>query len=142
MSHPAARCACEPPERPLPERSPLRSHGRLGRRLLVLPLLALRLFALAMMVVGGAGCTLFEREDVLVLVHAEDAFSLELGAHYARLHRIPSERILRLPLSAASDPTEIDAVEFREQIARPIESHLARVDPEGEVEILVTTRGL
>ncbi len=95
-----------------------------------------------MMVVGGAGCTLFEREDVLVLVHAEDAFSLELGAHYARLHRIPSERILRLPLSAASDPTEIDAVEFREQIARPIESHLARVDPEGEVEILVTTRGL
>ena len=99
------------------------------------------------LVLLATGCGLFfhaDRRDMLVIVPAEDALSVATGERYAREHRIPEQRILRLPLPAGSDPapTEIDWPTFQRQIAEPIEAYLAREDPEDEIEILVTTRGL
>jgi hypothetical protein len=92
----------------------------------------------------ATGCGRFEadRRNVLVVVPAEDARSVATGERYAREHRIPEQRILRLPLPAAPGSTEIDWPTFQRQIAVPIEEYLAREDPDDEIEILATTRGL
>lgn len=92
----------------------------------------------------ATGCGLFEadRRNVLVIVAAEDARSVATGERYAREQRIPEQRILRLPLPDSAGPIEIDWPTFQSQIAAPIEAYLAREDPEDEIEILATTRGL
>ncbi len=98
----------------------------------------------------ATGCGLFDadRRDVLVIVPAEDTLSVATAERYAREHRIPEQRILRLALPAGaasgsgSVPMEIDWPTFQRQIAEPIEAYLAREDPTDEIEILVTTRGL
>jgi len=91
-----------------------------------------------------AGCSLFEsdRQDVLVIVLSEDASSVAMGERYAAAHRIPDHRILRLPPSVGAGRLEIDWPAFQTQIAEPLEAYLALEDPENEIEILVTTRGL
>lgn len=90
----------------------------------------------------GCGLLHADRRDVLVIVPAEHARSVATGERYAREHRIPEQRILRLPLLAGAGPLEIDWPTFESQIAEPIEDYLAREDPDDEIEILVTTRGL
>jgi len=104
------------------------------------PTLALYLALLA------TGCDLLhaDRRDVLVIVPAENARSIAMGERYARKHRIPEQRILRLPQATGpgAGPIEIDWPTFERRIAEPIEAYLAREDPEAEIEILVTTHGL
>lgn len=92
----------------------------------------------------AAGCSLLRRErsDILVLVRAGDTLSRAIGEQYAAGHRIPATRILALPLPSGPRQTEIDWAGFQTTIAEPLEAYLAREDPENEIEILITTRGL
>jgi hypothetical protein len=89
-----------------------------------------------------AGCSLFERDDVLVLIRAEDPFAHTIAETWARARDIPERRILALSLGPGGDRPEIDWESYRRTIADPIEDYLEREDPKGEIEILVTTRGL
>jgi hypothetical protein len=88
------------------------------------------------------GCSLFERDDVLILIRAEDPFAQTIAETWARARDIPERRILALSLGDGVDRSEIDWETYRRTIADPIEDYLEHEDPKGEIEILVTTRGL
>jgi hypothetical protein len=103
------------------------------------------------------GCDFGERDDILVLVRADDPISKAIGDYYAETHDIPTHRVLSLTLSNpsipsnpsnSSDPSnaavrnEIDHSTFDSEIAAPIESYLAATDPDRDVSILVTTLGI
>jgi hypothetical protein len=95
----------------------------------------------------GTGCSRSSHENVLILVHGGDPLSREIGEAYATSQGIASSRILSLPLPASraegeKRATEIDWETFRDRIETPLEAYLEREDPDGEIEILVTTRGL
>ena len=100
-----------------------------------------RLLALAWALLAAA-CGLGERDDVLVLVRADDPISQRVGALYAERRGVPDENVLALPISGPHDGAPIDPEAFENEIARPIESHLAAHDPDGEISILVTTTGI
>lgn len=119
-------------------RAPLRSKAttsmRSARLAKALPIMLC--FAMA------TGCGFRERSDLLILVRAGDSTSLAIGRAYASARNVPSDRILELRISDAGESNQIDVSTFETEIAAPIESYLAREDPEGEVSILVTTLGL
>ena len=102
------------------------------------PLIMLALFA-ALFV---QGCSWGERDDILILVRADDRISEAIGAYYASVRGIPSDRIFALPLSESTGRDEIDRTTFDTEIAAPIETYLAMHDPKNRISTLITTRGL
>lgn len=88
------------------------------------------------------GCSFGERDDVLILVRADDPISRAIGDYYAAARDIPAHRVLSLSLSAVGTRNEIDDRTFASEIATPIETYLAANDPDHEVSILVTTLGI
>lgn len=105
----------------------------------------MRRFALMPSILGIAlalGCGFGDRDDILVIVRAEDPISQSIGADYAAARDVPEANILALTLSDQASRTEIDAATYSREIAGPIERHLALEDPDGEISLLVTTRGL
>lgn len=87
-------------------------------------------------------CGFGERGDILILVRADDAISRSIGEYYASARRIPAHRVLEIEISNDREEDAIDAATFASEIAAPIESYLAKEDPEGEISILVTTLGI
>ena len=88
------------------------------------------------------GCSLFERDDVLVLTRRGDAGSRATAERYVARHRIAAERILELPLSIAPASDVIDAGRYRDEIEDAITRHLTLHDRGGDVRTIVTTPGL
>ena len=88
------------------------------------------------------GCGMGDRDDILVIVRADDPVSQSIGADYAAARGVPDANILALTLSDEAAGVEIDAASYAREIAGPIERHLALEDPDGEIRLLVTTRGL
>jgi hypothetical protein len=90
-------------------------------------------------------CSFGERDDIMVLVRANDPISKAIGDYYAAARDIPTHRVLSLSLSGASSAAvqdEIDQATFDSEIAAPIEAYLAATDPDRDVSILVTTLGI
>ncbi len=100
------------------------------------------------------GCDWGERHDILILVRAEDPTSRAIGDYYAAAHNIPDHRVLSLRLSGgvgenqtseatpAAARNEIKPATFDSEIRAPIEAYLVEQDPDNEISILVTTRGI
>jgi len=108
---------------------------RLG---LLFPLLGFMLPLLGLL----SGCGFGDRSDVLLLVRAGDPVSRAIAEDYATARDVPANQILELTLSTDRDAVEIDASTYLLEIAAPIESHLETADPDGDIAILITTRGL
>ena len=87
-------------------------------------------------------CGIGERDDILILVRADDPISRAIGDYYAEARDVPAHRILSLPLSGAGARNEIDDVTFDSEIAAPVEAYLAANDPDGDISIMVTTLGI
>lgn len=90
-------------------------------------------------------CGFGERDDVLVLVREGDPLSRASGEYYAAARDIPEERVLGLPIDPDGSTMRvgvIDRASFDARIRDPLERYLAEHDPDGEVAILVTTRGI
>ncbi len=105
----------------------------------------MRRLALLLSILGCAlalGCGFGDRDDVLVIVRAGDPISQSIGADYAAARDVPEANILALTLSDEAARAEVDAATYLQEIAGPIERHLALEDPDGDIRVLVTTRGL
>jgi hypothetical protein len=90
----------------------------------------------------ASGCGFGERSDILLVVRAEDAVSRAIADAYASARNVPENRILELKLSMSPGTIEIDAETYLREIAAPIERHLESEDPDADISILITTRGL
>lgn len=99
------------------------------------------MFCLACLAALG-GCGVGDRTDVLILVREGDPVSRSIARAYAEARRIPAENILSLALSTEAGAQEIDAARYVTEIAQPIEAYLAANDPDHEIQLLVSTRGL
>jgi hypothetical protein len=97
--------------------------------------------ALAFLLLAG-GCDGFGRSDVLILARGHDPISRAIADYYAEARGIAARRVLELPLTDPVGENEIDAARYQDEIAAPLEAYLAAEDPEGEIAILVTTRGI
>lgn len=96
----------------------------------------------------GVGCGDSKTDRVLVLVNASSPVSRAIGQAYVESRGLDEERVLALDLPAP-DPLlgdtrheRIDRTGFEDRIARPLRDWLAEHDPAGEVDILVTTKGI
>ena len=89
-----------------------------------------------------SGCGFGDRTDILLLVRAGDPVSRAIAEDYAAARDVPANQILELSLSTDLDAVEIDAATYLLEIADPIERHLKSADPDGDIAILITTRGL
>jgi hypothetical protein len=91
-------------------------------------------------------CGFGDRDDVLILVREGDPVSRAIGDFYASKRDIASDRILELALpnddAKGGAARTIDRAGFESRIAQPLESYLTTHDPDGEISILVTTRGI
>ncbi|MFP6656382.1 MAG: hypothetical protein VCB25_12220, partial [Myxococcota bacterium] len=85
------------------------------------------------------GCSLGEREELLILVRSDDPISKSLARIYAKKYAVPDHRILNLRLSHANLEDEIDAATFAAEFAAPIESYLVAEDPDRKISILLST---
>ncbi|MCP4906569.1 MAG: hypothetical protein GY910_16465 [bacterium] len=90
----------------------------------------------------ASGCGFGDRPEILLLVRGGDPLSHAIAEAYAKARNIPTDRILQLTLSTDRRAIEIDAETYLREIAAPIERHLKLTDPDGEITILITTRGL
>lgn len=85
---------------------------------------------------------------VLVLVNAHHAVSRAIGEDYARRRELPNDRILALDLPAPDAVLGERGYEligpdgFEAHIAAPLRAWLAEHDPDGDIDILVTTKGV
>lgn len=100
--------------------------------------LAALLFSLLLTASSGCG----GREDILLLAREGDATSLAIATTYAEHLGLGSRSVLALPLSAETDAVVLSERAFLDEIAAPVEAHLADVDPDGLILRLVTTQGL
>lgn len=101
--------------------------------------------ALALLLGAAIGCDALpwsSRDDVLVLTRRGDATGAAIARAFAARRDVPEERILELTLSTSPSERGIDAETYHREVAQPIERHLALADPDGDVRLLVTTRGL
>lgn len=89
-----------------------------------------------------SACGSGDRSDILILVRAGDPVSRAIAEDYAAARDLSEDQILELTLTSPRDAVEIDAASYLREIASPIESHLETADPDREVSILITTRGL
>ncbi|MGH0028798.1 MAG: TIGR03790 family protein [Myxococcota bacterium] len=86
--------------------------------------------------------------EILVVVNGESAISVAIGELYARRRGVPARNVLALsvPLKDPTLTTErhqtIRREQFESRVRDPIARHLARHDPDGAIEILVTTKGV
>ena len=119
-----------PDARPSPPASRTRSAGRLAATLLLL------------VTTGCDALPWSSRDDVLVLARHGDATSLAIAHAFAARRDVPEERILELTLSTLPSERGIDAETYHREIAEPVERHLRIADPDRDVRVLVTTRGL
>lgn len=107
------------------------------------PMLPARLaLALTVAALLGTACDLGRASDVLVLARRGDATSQAIARHYADLLGLPADRVLALTLTIPLGATTIDAETYRREIAEPIERRLVLSGDTGDVQRLVTTRGL
>jgi hypothetical protein len=87
-------------------------------------------------------CHLGQRDDLLILVRADDAMSKATGKTYAQAYNVPAHRILNLSLSRQDLPDVIDAATYESEIANPIKSYLTAKDPDQKISMLLTTVGI
>ena len=87
----------------------------------------------------------------MILVRAGDPVSQSIAEYYAAARDIPEKRILALEISRDSDDGSppngrgtdtISLANFESDIATPIESYLAREDPDARIQVLITTLGI
>lgn len=94
------------------------------------------------------GCRDRQVERVLVLVNGASPVSVAIGRAYAESRGIDEARVLALDLKTP-DPAlgdarheHIDRAGFEGRIAAPVLAWLAEHDPAGEIDILVTAKGV
>lgn len=121
---------------PLPSLAQLRPH------------VAYQLVAALTTALALAGCGNPDADRVLVLVNANSPVSVAIGEAYVEARDLDSRRVLALDLPTPdvklgdARHEHIDQAGFESQIAGPLRAWLSEHDPDGEIDILVTTKGV
>ncbi len=98
--------------------------------------------------IAALACSDDDTDRVLVLVNGASPVSIAIGEAYAGARGLDEDRILSLdlptpdPLLGDARHERIDQAGFEASIAQPLRAWLTAHDPGGEVDILVTTKGV
>lgn len=111
---------------------------------------AARALALAALLatLAALGCGDATTDRVLVIVNGASPVSRAIGDAYVRARGLDADRVLALDLPTP-DPSlrdrrheVIDRAGFESLVAAPLRAWLEAHDPDGEIDILVTTKGV
>jgi len=80
--------------------------------------------------------------NVLVVINAANADSVQIGEYYAKMRQIPADQVLRLTDLPADPPDGIDRPVFDHAINTPIARWLARHQAQDRILYIVLTKGI